>query len=57
MTIKIKEITLMDIFFSAFCGVDDTWQLPKCTACEFNIKGKGCSHPENPMNKIKEGDE
>ena len=51
MTTSTKDMTLQDIFFMAFCGIDEPGHVPSCSGCEHAIKGKGCDHSENPNNK------
>jgi hypothetical protein len=46
-----KELSLLDIFFHAFCGTTEKGQLPNCNGCEMNVHGTGCTHSENPNNK------
>lgn len=50
MTIN-KTLTLMEIFFAAFCNEDGDTTIPECKGCPDNVYGKGCVHPANPMNK------
>ena len=50
--IMVKEtISLMEIFFAAYCNEDGGTQIPDCRSCEHNIYSKGCTHPELPLNK------
>ena len=48
-----ETLTLMEIFFAAYCNQDGDTTIPICMGCPHNIYRRGCTHPENPI--IKEG--
>lgn len=52
LSTRDTRFALMEIFHAAFCGV--FMSVPSCSGCEHNIKGMGCTHSENPMNKMYE---
>lgn len=47
-----ETVSLMEIFFAAFCNAEGGTQIPDCRGCEHNEYKCGCTHAENPANKM-----
>ena len=47
----IDTVKQMEIFFSTHCNKNGSPGIPDCSSCRHN-KFKGCTNPDNPINKI-----